>query len=195
MMDLITFYTNAKTHILGKGYGYEVEWCEKRESFDKCTSEAFFFEYVYVVLNSGMREQIARKIYDKFCENLNFDTIGHLGKRVAIRTLSHNYPGHFLNIKMLKTDQERIEYLATLPWIGNITKYHLARNIGIDCIKPDRHLVRLAEQFGFKTPQEMCKTIQDQTGQRLGVIDVILWRYCNLGGRMLFKFTGGSNGE
>jgi hypothetical protein len=39
---------------------------------------------------------------------------------------------------------ERLEYLGSLPWIGAITKYHAARNFGVDCVKPDIHLTRLA---------------------------------------------------
>jgi len=65
---------------------------------------------------------------------------------------------------------------------GPITKYHLARNLGVDCVKPDRHLARLAERFGYGTPDAMCRAIQDELGGRLGTIDAVLWRYCNLRG-------------
>lgn len=43
-------------------------------------------------------------------------------------------------------------------------------------------MVRLAEQFNHDTPMDMCLKIQEATGERLGVIDVVLWRYCNLNG-------------
>jgi len=181
-MEILEYYNNAKNHILTHGYKDEVEWCEKREPFELCTPETLYFEYVYVVLNAGMKEQIARKIYERFCKDLDFNMIGHLGKREATRTGSGNYKMWFNSLQMLKTDMERIEYLKTFPWIGDITKFHLARNIGIDCVKPDRHLVRLAEQFGFKTPFDMCVEIQRYTNEKLGVIDVVLWRYCNLNG-------------
>ncbi len=181
-MEILEYYQNAKNHVLTHGYKDEVEWCEKREAFEKCTSETFFFEYTYVVLNAGMREQIARKIYDRFCENLNHEVIGHKGKREAVRTAMQNYKEWFRMLKQLPDDKSRIDFLKGMSWIGDITKFHLARNIGIDCVKPDRHLVRLAEQFGFNTPHEMCVEIQRYTKERLGVIDVVLWRYCNLNG-------------
>jgi len=181
-MDILEYYKTAKDFVLTHGYKYEVEWCENREPFEFCTSETLFFEYAYVVLNAGMKEQIARKIYDKFCKELDFNVIGHIGKRNAIIHGSENYKMWFNSLQMLKSDIERIEYLKTFPWIGDITKFHLARNIGIDCVKPDRHLVRLAEHFGFKAPHNMCVYIQGYTKERLGVIDVILWRYCNLKG-------------
>ncbi len=180
--NLLSYYHVARHFVMTHGYEHEIGWCENRVPFSKCDAETFYFEYVYVVLNAGMKEQIARKIYDKFCKDLDFNLIGHLGKRQAILTGSWNYKVWFNSLQMLKTDEERIEYLKTLPWIGDITKYHLARNIGIDCVKPDRHLVKLAERFGCANPYEMCQTIQKSTGERLGVVDVVLWRYCNLTG-------------
>lgn len=181
-MEIFEYYQNAKKHVLTHGYKDEVEWCEKREPFGFCTTDTFFFEYVYVVLNAGMKEQIARKIYERFCKDLDPSTIGHLGKRKAVKAALEHYTNWFEALKSAENDEIRIERLNNLPWIGDITKYHLARNIGIDCVKPDRHLVRLAEQFRFKTPHDMCVEIQRYTKERLGVIDVILWRYCNLNG-------------
>lgn len=81
----------------------------------------------------------------------------------------------------LSRDMLRVGYLGTLPWIGKITKWHLARNMGIDVAKPDRHLVRLCEEFGFKDVQKMCGFISKRTGDRIGLVDVILWRALNLG--------------
>lgn len=88
----------------------------------------------------------------------------------------------------LKVSQPKVVYndkisaLEELPWIGGITKYHLARNMGLDCVKPDRHLVRLAERYGFEDPHLMCNYLAKQFKERVGTIDVILWRYCNLTG-------------
>lgn len=73
-----------------------------------------------------------------------------------------------------------IVYLDSLPMIGPITKYHLARNIGLDYAKPDRHLIRLAEKFGYPDIQVMCTKLSAYSGWRIGTVDVILWRYCNM---------------
>ncbi len=186
---LLEYYQNAKKFVLTHGYKSEVEWCERRESFEFTTTDVFLFEYVYVVLNAGMKEQVARRIYDKFCKELNIKVIGHPGKRKAIEAALKNYKNWFESVKSAGEATARIERLGELPWIGPITKYHLARNIGIDCVKPDRHLVRLAEQFQFETPLAMCIEIQNITGEKLGVIDVVLWRYCNLNGSN-FKQAG-----
>lgn len=178
MSPLLEYYRMAYNRVVAAGYQSEINWCKDMTSFDDCTPEVFFKEYVWCVLNAGMKEQVARKIYDKFMEVGNTETIGHLGKRAAIKRGIVEYPQWF---RMLQGAPDKIEYLETLPWIGPITKYHLARNIGIDCVKPDRHLVRLAEQMEFKSPLEMCLEIQKiYTTERLGTIDVVLWRDCNL---------------
>jgi hypothetical protein len=65
----------------------------------------------------------------------------------------------------------------TLPFIGSITARHLAKNLGIDAAKPDRHLARLAVQFGYGSVDEMCSTISDVTGDSLSVTDIVLWRF------------------
>jgi hypothetical protein len=58
----------------------------------------------------------------------------------------------------------------------------MARNLGIDTIKPDLHLERMAEVWGYKNPFDLCNDIQHLTGEKLGIIDIVLWRYCNLTG-------------
>jgi len=75
---------------------------------------------------------------------------------------------------------EQLEYLKSLPWIGDITKYHLARNLGLDVAKPDRHLMRLAKIFKYDDVQKMCQDVAERSKDRIGTVDVVLWRYCNL---------------
>lgn len=47
-----------------------------------------------------------------------------------------------------------------------------------DCVKPDVHLVRLACYFGLVDPELMCAYLSGLSGERLGVVDFILWSYC-----------------
>jgi hypothetical protein len=180
MTDIYEHYRNAHNRVVAAGYQNEINWCRDMTTFNDCTPENFFNEYVWCVLNAGMKEQVARKIYDRFMSMGQLETIGHLGKRAAIKRGIEEHPQWY---RMLQGAPDKIEYLQSLPWIGPITKYHLARNIGIDCVKPDRHLVRLAQYYGFGTPLKMCEEIQKSVPyERLGTIDVILWRDCNLRG-------------
>lgn len=178
--DIFKHYQNAHNRVVAAGYQSEINWCRDMTTLEACTPESFFEQYVWCVLNAGMKEQVARKIYARYFETQNLETIGHLGKRAAIAEGVVEYSHWFSE---LKKNPDKIEYLQSLPWIGPITKYHLARNIGIDCVKPDRHLLRLAEYYGFDSPLAMCEEIQRFVPyERLGTIDVILWRDCNLRG-------------
>src|SRR6202011_3360269 len=66
--------------------------------------------------------------------------------------------------------QDPISALRRLPYIGGITVYHLAKNLGADVVKPDRHLVRLAASQGFCDVQTLCSSIAKETGDPLRVV-------------------------
>ena len=175
--SILHFYYTAYDSIICSEYAPEIDYIDTIKPLEKQDPHTFFLEYVWVVLNTGMKEQVARNIYNRYCENFDIGCVRHPTKKKAIEHMLNNYIPTF---KELLNVGDKISYLETLPWIGPITKYHLARNIGIDTVKPDRHLVRLAEMFGFESPISMCQCIQDDNGTKLGTIDVVLWRYCNL---------------
>lgn len=70
-----------------------------------------------------------------------------------------------------------INELQKLPYIGPVTAWHLAKNLGLDVAKPDRHLVRLSGQLGYKEVHDLCASIAAATGNPVSVVDIILWRY------------------
>src|SRR5207249_1747968 len=76
---------------------------------------------------------------------------------------------------------EPIRALRQLPFIGQVTVYHLAKNLGMAVAKPDRHLLRLADFMGFRSPQELCAELSQVTGDPINVVDLILWRYLEQG--------------
>lgn len=172
-------FITAYNTVCENGYSWEIDRVRHIKPLSEQEPIIFFIEYVWVVLNAGMKEQVARKIFNLFLEDLNLNKIGHLSKRSAIQTALTSYEKWFSE---LQKAENKLSYLESLPWIGPITKYHLGRNIGIDTVKPDRHLVRLAEKYGYASPLELCQDIKKEFSEPLGVIDVILWRYCNLGG-------------
>src|SRR5204862_28581 len=43
-------------------------------------------------------------------------------------------------------------WLTRCPYIGPVTCWHLAKNVGMDVVKPDRHLVRMAQASGARDP-------------------------------------------
>ena len=177
-MKIIEFYNQAKQNIIQKGYQKEIDWVENRQ-FNDQNITTFFGEYMYVVINSGMKNQVAEGIYRRAMK-AGMSAVGHPQKRKALELGMKMKEQWFQELKEKKTFTEQLEYLETLPFIGPVTKYHLARNLGIDCAKPDRHLVRLAEKYGYDNVQEMCQFISDAVGDRIGTVDVVLWRYSNL---------------
>jgi len=179
--DLIDFYAEAREFVVRAGYFWELETVQNRY-FKDMDSAAFLEAYVFCVFNVGMKNQVAQIMFDRFCgSECDPKTIGHPYKREAIRTALEKFPEWWGGLLNCSTDMERVEFLDTLPMIGAITKYHLARNLGMDVAKPDRHLVRLIKQFQFGNVQEMCKFVADVTDDRIGTVDVVLWRAANLG--------------
>jgi thermostable 8-oxoguanine DNA glycosylase len=195
-VDILDLYAVAYKTVIDKGYVWEVNAVDEYD-WKKTNIEQFFQQYVWCVLSAGCSNAACQSMYDDFFElNQNPMVIKHNGKRLAIIKAINNHVIWFNEWKRLAeiNQQQAIDYLGTLFFIGDITKYHLARNLGIDCAKPDRHLERLAIEYGFAKPRttkskiydkevnEMCKYISDQRGDNIGIVDVVLWRYCNLVG-------------
>ena len=167
------------------GYSSEIDWAE---SIKKCsTREQFFSEYVWVVLNSGMKNQVAEKVWQRIKEAWEkglptSSAFKHTGKVAAIDYVAANLDllwRNWTKANRLGTDHA-LDFLESLPWIGPITKYHLAKNYGVDVAKPDRHLQRVAA-WTNETPQGLCERIARETGDRVATVDLVIWRACNLG--------------
>ena len=176
-------YISLKQFIVDAGYASEIDWCER---IVKCDSYSCFFEEAaWVICNSGMKNQVARKIYNRIghailSQKPVSSVFNHKGKAGAIEYLWENRERLFEKFLACKNDDEILDFLETLPWIGGITKYHLAKNLGMDVSKPDRHLVRIAKQFNT-TPAELCRKISDAIGDRVATVDYVIWRAANLG--------------
>jgi len=172
-------YLDIKAELIERGYAKEIDWTDEVGPCEKPIN--FFLEFAWVVVNSGMRNQVAEKIYKKIInaikEEIDISTVfGHKGKVAAIKDVWKNQYEIFTNFQLV---EDKISFLEELPWIGKITKFHLARNLGYDFVKPDRHLVRVANSYNM-TPNEMCEKLVEITGDRLGTVDVVIWRAANL---------------
>jgi hypothetical protein len=215
-MDKITaarFFAIEK-HIIDSGLG------EDKDSFETIkkrlleppilNAEEFAEECVYVILAGGFRQKTAKK---KFGEIMNFincggkvleknllKIFGNVNKIKAIVKIWNNRKNFRDEFYKLKTDDERLSYLGELPHIGEITKNHLARNLGISNVKYDVWIQRLGIalgkanlQAGFPLNNEvkalcdkMFAQIEKDTGLNKGYIDVVLWKACQEG---ILKFV------
>lgn len=176
----INQFNALRQRIIDAGYGEEITWSESIKPCDN--ADDFFGEYMWVVLSSGIKNQIARLIQQRIYNawKLGKQTITafrHQGKVNAIDYVKRNKD---LIFELYQTSNDKIRYLKDLPHIGDITKYHLAKNLGFDIAKPDRHLQRISAKYGLDT-LSLCKKLATETGYRVATVDLIIWRAANLG--------------
>jgi len=161
------------------------------------TENKFIDEYVWVVYASGFNASVLSKKWDKLKSiysqiyiDLGFTSLFSYDIEKSLKEACEliNRRDKAGSIVRVLTELDSIGYAAfrnkylsnldsmmDLPFIGPTTKYHLGRNLGIDCVKPDVHLVRMAEYFGFSTPLAMCEYLGTNYNERIGVVDLILW--------------------
>jgi len=189
-----------------------------KDSFDvirdrlKCppvlSADKFAEEVIYVILASGFRQKVAKA---KFAEIMNFIYSG--GKVLPENLLLIFGNVHKINaICKIWSDREKycngfyaidksdvdgkLNYLETLPYIGAITRNHIARNLGINKVKYDVWIQRLGialcgnDGMVEATPlsidvkfacDKMFSDISKETGLPIGYIDVVLWKACQIG--------------
>jgi len=193
--EALGFYFHAKAIVEERGFHREAEW-QKSLVFENLTESEFLRESAWVILCSGFNESIVRKHFSYIslcfhdwmsaraicedravCESTALTAIRHAGKMSAICSISKSVDSEgFGNLK------ERIwncpiDTLRRLPYIGEITVWHLAKNIGFPVAKPDRHMQRLSKTLGYGDVQHLCADLSMLTGEEIPVVDITLWRY------------------
>lgn len=189
------FYASARERLANSPYAEEMAWQKSRALIDVTESD-FLREYAWVVLNSGFREAVVRKHFNylslcffdwesaalikehrHICLQSALCAFRNIRKLEAIsRTASLIADESFKRFKV-RVLCDPIQALQALPFLGQVTAFHLAKNIGLDVAKPDRHLVRLASKFGYSDAHEMCSDISLLSGDRVSVVDIVLWRF------------------
>lgn len=180
-----TTYVLIRDKLIGEGHKRDYDYFNASRLCKD--SDQFFSIYAFVVCNSGMKAQIAGPIFKRIIDCLNeggdISTVfGHKLKVKAIKEVlakRHELFSQFCETQFEDTGAI-LDFCESLPHIGRITKYHLAKDLGCDVAKPDRHLVRIAAKYGV-TAEELCKKLSDETGDRIAAVDFILWRAANLG--------------
>lgn len=176
-MITLTRFRRLETQLRDAGLGSIIDWAEHIEP--PTTADAFAARAIYVICNSGLGNAVAAGIYARCLEALKVGAsaatvFGHPGKRDAIDMIWANREALFA---AYRAAPDLLGFLRTLPWIGPVTAYHLAKNLGADVAKPDLHLTRLAAR-DHTTPQQLCGRLARQTGYRIATIDTVLWRAC-----------------
>jgi hypothetical protein len=160
-----------------RGHGPSIDWTEAiavPEDADDFAERA-----IYVICNSGMANTVAAVIYTRCLDALRAggtatSVFRHPGKGPAIDRIWIEREQLF--VQFLEAE-DPLANLEALPWIGEVTALHLAKNLGADVAKPDVHMERLARAEGTTTA-ELCARLSRETGYRAATIDTILWRAC-----------------
>lgn len=159
------------------GYGAAIRWSENVEP--PANAKQFAAEAIYVICNSGMKNSVAVPIFERCMLALEAghsckSVYGHPGKSTAI---DYIWQHRIMLFRRYNKAVDKIAACADLPWIGPVTKYHLAKNFGADVAKPDVHIERLAKASGV-TSQALCEQLSLVSGYRTATVDLILWRAC-----------------
>jgi hypothetical protein len=195
---LLQKYTEAKNVILQGGFGWEIDW-QSKINLDNVSEKDFLRESAWVVLSSGMRETVIRKHFSeitfcflewesgqqiaamkKYCIEAALKIFNSPGKINAIAEIATTIANTGFEQFKLRLEENPIETIQALPFMGPVTSYHLAKNIGLPYAKTDRHLFRLSKIFGFPNAQELCQSISTLSGDAIQTVDVVLWRYAVL---------------
>jgi hypothetical protein len=175
----------------------ELEWVRgiTPELFERMNRSEFLGEYCWVVYASGFRVSVLSQKFGRlttaYCD-FDIDRICHLQSLDAALAVINNRrkaEGFVEGCRRIRSEgfelfktrvkAEGIDALQSLPFIGSITKKHLARNIGLlDVSKDDVHLVRVARELGALSVEELTAFLAKEFGEKQGVVDLILWRFC-----------------
>ncbi len=208
-IDKGVFYSLEK-YLIESGLGAdkdEFDIIKKRlQKPPKLSPDEFAFEVFYVILASGFKQKVAKEkfflIHDFICndgkvcpENL-LKIFGNKNKINAICKIWQNKEIYCKQFYSLQNIDEKIDMLSTLPYIGEITKNHIARNLGINKVKYDIWIQRLGiALYGNKNMHpsstlsnniksacdKMFNEIANTTNLSIGYIDVVLWKSCQIG--------------
>jgi hypothetical protein len=194
-IDPHTFFELARRYSQRADLSQEVDW-QRNANPSQFSEQDLLREAAWVVLCSGFREKMVRRIFDYVslcffdwesadlvhehwptCVRAALYSINNERKLRAIaRCASIVAHEGFDRVKQSILDNPLAE-LQKFPFIGSTTVWHLAKNLGMNVAKPDRHLVRLAEACGYPTAMDLCSYLAKCHSEQVNVIDLILWRY------------------
>lgn len=191
----LALYRDALGYVGAAELEAEVRW-QREQQFEGFSESDFLREAAWVILCSGFREAVVRRAFDHislcFCDwesaeaivasasvcvlaaRAAFDSKAKISAIVRIAELVHERGFEEFRTAVLRDPHAE---LTKLPFIGPVTVWHLAKNLGMDVAKPDRHLVLAAKAHGYDCVHQFCEVIAEGSGDPVRVVDLVLWRY------------------
>lgn len=194
-VSMLNLYRTAEREVRAAGYGWEIEW-QKNQEFNRYSESDLMREAAWVILCSGFKETSVRKCFDYislcFCDwesaheikskrhaciTTALSGFGNNRKINAIAQIADLICNSGFSILKRRIQQDPINRLQEFPYIGPITSWHLAKNLGLNVAKNDRHLSKIAQYCGYSDAHSLCDEISILTGESASVIDIVLWRF------------------
>ena len=163
------------------------------ETFKNLRSKRFLSDYCWVVYASGFKVSTIEAIFPDLKAAFKDFELEEMAKMKSIKPVlaifnNERKASSFLegskviakegfSVFKKRLQNSGINMLEELPGIGAITKFHLAKNIGLaDEAKPDVWLVRAADACS-STVDELVAFLSEKYAMSRHAVDVILWRY------------------
>lgn len=194
----IAAYFVARTRVVSAGFGDELDWYERRAT-SKIDATTFLSETAWVILNSGFRESVVRRHFSRiisaFDQFVSADRIvchasrmvrsgcrvlAHKAKMNAIVAAAKWWSATGEDAVLRMRSDGHMEPLMQIPYIGAITVWHLAKNLGFPVAKPDRHVQRIASTLGFRDTHALCGELGTALGLSPAIVDTVFWRYATI---------------
>jgi len=202
---LLEAYLYAKQSVINEGYLDEIDWQESISYAD--VDESYFLrEAAWVILSSGMREKVIRNLFptishtffnwqssEKIIDNQNICRETALSifnsppKIDAIIYIANSIYRESFLVVYNSVYEMGTSYIMKFPFMGPATSLHFAKNLGLSVAKPDRHLKRIAREFGYNSPDKLCSEIAEMLGEKISVVDLVFWRFATLNTNYLYK--------
>jgi hypothetical protein len=190
------FFGKAVDYVSSAKLNAEVDW-QRTQCFSEFDESMLLRESAWVILCGGFREGTVRKIFDyislcfcdwesaeviaessESCLQAAYSAFRNVRKLESIVEISKIVAGTGFGPLKERILENPVIELSRLPHIGPVTSVHLAKNLGLQVAKPDRHLLRVSRAFGFGDDVGvLCSTIAERTGEKVSVVDLILWRF------------------
>ena len=195
LSSALQIYARATDYISKAGLEHEIA-AQRNANLESVSESMLLREAAWVILCSGFRESVVRRLFDYislcFCD---WDSAAAIvetypacylaaqasfrapAKLSAIVEIARRV--NVIGFDALKSAlvADPIKALRQFPYIGPVTVWHLAKNLGFNTVKPDRHLVRISKRLGFNGPDQFCAAVAEVSGEALKVVDLVIWRY------------------
>ncbi len=170
--------------------GFKTSWVRK-VSPNAISPQHFFKEYVWVVYACNFEVDILEQHRNALYRAYGNYRVLDVTRKDAVLAIIHNIPKWNAVLETARKMQyiswrdfkeaylSSIDSMTALKFIKDVTKFHLARNLGFDVAKPDRWMKRIAQRFECESVKQMCQYLSKKHNLQVKEIDLILWKYAS----------------